>query len=243
MYSLPIELGEFQVLPKDAEIDMSQLNFPTAPDIQKRSAFIFIRNTEISAKFNFSNCSYEDKAEYLLLFIKEDIRIRIHEIIKTWIKIIGWGYVDIPFESILSDDEIDRFCKENEELVFELRRFTVSIPLASMSYFFAKSDIECTDDFGATDYHGFSIANYFQLTDYEIFKELVNIITGIDPIYYNEYFRRGAAYYNDLIKRFPYLELMNIITNGDPEILKNFTDNINMYLENMMKTDDESGES
>lgn len=230
MYTLPLEVGFFQVLPKDAEIDMSVLNFPTDENLQKKSAFIFIRNTEIVAKFNFDNCTFEDKSEYLMLFMKTNARVRIPELITTWIKIIGYGYVEIPLKSILSDDDIERFIIENMDFVKEVRRFSVSIPLISINYFLKVAKIDHIDDIPKTDFNEMSIVNFFQLTDYEIFKEIINMI-DIEPAFYTYYFDQKKSYYHELVNRFPYLNMLNMVMNSDTSMIEDFVSNMNKVLD------------
>lgn len=235
MYTLPIEIGEFTVLPKDAEIDMSVLNFPTSKELQKKSSFIFIRNTEISAKFNFSGCSFEDKSEFLILFLKTNIRVRIHELIKTWIKIIAWGYTSVPVESILSDDEIDRFCRENERFVAEIRKLTASIPVVSMMHFSKGSGIQFGDDLPIDTFDEISMSNYFQLTDYETFREIVNMLDGVEAAYFPAYFGEDKSNFFDLIKRFPYLGILNILTSDDKSVLDDFIARVNKYMDSQVE--------
>ena len=98
-------------------------------------SFVYLRNINIPniIEFDFSLCSFKIKSEYLVMYITGDANVNMRILNQTWIKILSFGYTDISIDSILNDDEINQFIVENNELVYELRRFMVSMPLCSMN--------------------------------------------------------------------------------------------------------------
>lgn len=230
MYTLPIELGEFKSINNDAVVDMSVLNFPTSPKIQKRSSLIFIRNTNLKAHFNFNNCSYEDKEEFLLIYMKGNIDVEIPEILTTWIKILGKPYVNTEIHSFMTDDEIDRFCASNSEFVFEMRRLSISIPLCSIDYYNRRKGNIYENNMPVTKYNGIYMINYIRLLDYDEFIWLIQYINDIEPVFYDFYFNQYNPFFDKIIKKFPYLNMINVMLSNNPDVTDNLTDALSKFL-------------
>ena len=69
VYGLPIQ--KLPISPDDS-IDMSRLLFPVETSKQNKSALLYIRNTGLKANFTFDQCSYNDKEEFLLLYLENN---------------------------------------------------------------------------------------------------------------------------------------------------------------------------
>ena len=86
-YGLPIQVD--YLTNSDIVIDMNNLTFPVDESAQERSALLFIRNTNLTATFDFSNCSYERKEIFLMSYMTGTIQVYIPELIHTWVSIIA----------------------------------------------------------------------------------------------------------------------------------------------------------
>lgn len=209
---IPVDIISNQ---NDFIIDMSKPNFPSRPELQVNSSIIFIRNTNLKAKLDFSGCSYETKAEYLLIYMTKHYRLSILELTTTWVKIIGMKYGDVDCMSILTDEEIERFINENAKLVDELRSISASIPLCAIVYYYKTNHIELDDEIEKSDYCGINGWNFFNLLDISNFINLVQIMDDIPPKFYTHYFVMDNVLMNKIYERFPYLALLEAVFNPE----------------------------
>lgn len=208
--TLPIPLGSLSYQ-DELVIDMSSPHFPTKPELQIQSSIIFIRNTNLNAKFDFSKCSYSTKAEYLLIYMTKYFRVIIPEITSTWVKIIANKYGSADCESILTDDELTRFISENTKLVNELINITGSIPIYAIDSFIKSNNINIPQDAEKTDYCEINGYNYFQMLDVDNFINLIQIIDDVSPKFYTNYFIPGNDIMSKVMNRLPYAALMGIM--------------------------------
>lgn len=235
IYTLPIDLNVFPELNEDDKIDMSRLNFPVAPDKQKRASFIFIRNTNLKCSLDFHDCSYKDKEEFLLMYMTSNINVSIPELSYTWINILGNDYLSSYDKSILSKSEIDEFCKNNEKFVFEMRRLTVSLPVLAINIFnnsIEDKDIVMENDLESTDFDEISLDRFADLLDHEEFLYLIFMLAdNIQPVYYKKYFNRSGVTVMKIEEKLPFINMMNMMFGGDENSMHILIDNITKIIE------------
>ena len=116
LISIPNDMSKFNI--DDVEIDMNNLKFDAPKEKIKYYAFIFLRNIGSKFNLNFDNCSFEDKEEYLKLFLSSNIDVYIPLLSSTWIEILT-SEIDnkMYLKSILTRDEIDLFIERNKEFI------------------------------------------------------------------------------------------------------------------------------
>lgn len=241
-YVLPINMDDVKD-DNDIIIDMSKTNFPIDKDKQKISCFLFIRNTGLTAKYDFSDCDYKDKEEFLIQFMfHRNINVGIKELLDTWVCILTTGYTNIRhLSSILNEDEINLFIKNNIEYVHELYRFFVSIPLCSMSFYLKSAKMDSAismGDFQSSDYYGFNVYSLNQLFNYNEIILLTQMIDNIAPVYYYKYFDiddNRSSLRDTLFNKFPYLNMMNLIMPGNNENIDAFKNELENLLNKMME--------
>lgn len=159
-------------------IDMSKLNFNI--ENKKLASLIYIRNCGIKNKLDFSNCSYEDKEEFLLLYINKEIEIKAKEFADTWVSIL---MNESGGESFLNDDEINTFIKNNHDKIEMVFRFINSLSaykILQMNTFFDEKIN--TDKMKITDYDELSVVNITTILKYH--DDLFNIIHNPNEVYY-----------------------------------------------------------
>ena len=67
-----------------AVVDVSNPIFPgIEQDKQLRTTLVFLRNTGFDVELDFSGCSYEEKRDYLLLYLKDKIDVKYKEFSNT----------------------------------------------------------------------------------------------------------------------------------------------------------------
>lgn len=88
--SLPYKIEEMELIQNNgAIVDMSNLNFVGSGKASEKTSLVFLKNTGFNVTLDFSGCSYEDKAEYLKLYLTEDLSVCNHEFSSTWVKILN----------------------------------------------------------------------------------------------------------------------------------------------------------
>lgn len=233
--TLPILSNELSE--PDLVIDMSTTHFPTAPDKQMRGTFIFIRNTAIIAKFDFSKCDYAMKRQYLLMYMLERFDVIIPELETTWITILGRKYANMNEFSILNESELDDFCKTEAELIDNIRHIAASIPLCSIEFFCKENNIDL-GEMETSDYRVINAFNFYQLLKYKSFVTLVKIIDDYNPVYYTNYFIPGSITYNSIVVQFPYMNLLTFVANSSPEEMDDVLKRMSAALEAAINEED-----
>lgn len=230
--TLPILSSELSE--KDIVIDMSETHFPTDDDKQLRGVFVFIRNTEIQAKFDFSKCDYTKKKRYLLMYILERFDVVIPELATTWIAIVGRRYVKgLADFSILTEDEIDMLCSEENELIDNIRRISASIPLCSIEFFCKSNNIDA-GEMQTSDYKVINAFNFYQMLKYPSFVNLIKIMDDYEPVYYTNYFIPGSITYQMIVSQFPYLNILNFVANTTDNEMDDVIKNMSQKLIEMI---------
>lgn len=237
-YFLPIK--ENFISDKDGIIDMHNLNFPVDSNLQVKTSLLYLRNTGIQGNYDFSECTYEEKEEYLLLYLKNNrLDTLIPLLTKTWVYILSSKYFDINkifMESILTKEEVEIFCVNNKEFLDEIYNFLSSIILCSM-YVYSRDGYEKFDlsQFKLTEYYGLEPKILLSLFDFDAIILLTQKCSkDYKPKFYDRYFVTGYECYpgfiNALTNKFPYLSLFNVFLSEDKNLINNFLNNINEIL-------------
>jgi hypothetical protein len=224
-YTLPKDLDQIDPSYKNATIDMSTLSFAVPKEQQKRSAFIFLRNTGIQATLDFSNCDYSDKEEFLLFFLMENIEINAPMLASTWIEILLVKFGgDLIHPSILTQEEIALFVERNEVFIDEIYQFINSLPLYAMYLYNQNNKENDLTAYKETDYKKIKLINFHKLTEFNDFILLYQITKEIEPLFYKKLFGGENAYLSKIIDSLPFLLLLDI--NSTPEKQQKFLDEI-----------------
>lgn len=177
MMKLPLtdeELLEF-VENQDKVFDIDIVN----DEFDNRTSLIYISNLNIKCNclFNDSNKKLDFIKEYLL----SSRIVSIENIEKMVIKVILYsiGYKLKDFEADITEEECEKFIKDNEELVSKLQTFLDSLVIYGISTYVQEDkkkdfmkDIETIDD---AEYIGLNIVNllkYKELSFYYVFRDI-----------------------------------------------------------------------
>lgn len=232
IYTLPIESSLIRDITENDIIDMTNLNFTSASNPQ-RMALLFIRNTGVYAKFMFDNCSFIEKESYLLLYLTgKRINVNIAILATTWVNILVHNKLETKLPSILSYEEIEIFIEKHHDVIDEFYRFLVSIPLCSMNFYRDKDNNPKIDisEFEKSDFTGFNAFTLIKIFNYKEMVILPQLIEGIKPIFYSKYFESKSdrtnniypGFINDLMNKFPYSELLNILMSNNQNMVNGF---------------------
>lgn len=214
-------------------IDMSNLNFGVDVSRQKYFSFIYIRNSGIKMKLDFSKCSYKDKEEFLMLFMTSGIEVKSDLLASTWIEIL-FNSDQTKLNSILSIEEIKTFNNDHHEYISILRQFINSLPLYSM-YVYHEEGTEPMnlDEFETSDFDDISLCNFYQLTTFEDFLLLLED-TGTEnkPMFFKKIFDNynDSFYMSSIISNLPYLQFLDLLL-GSKEGQNDFIEILNNILQ------------
>lgn len=245
LYYIPIDPKKIKDITPEDSIDMHSFRFGSLTGIEyltiidpQLTALMFLRNTGIKAKLIFDDCTYEEKEAYLIAFmLTKRMSVTTPELSSTWAHILT---DDTKLISILTEDEVCLFKERNNDLISELYRFMVSIPLCAMDIYSVTRHEDRIDmnEFPVSNYNQFNHFALVQLFDYRQMIIASQSIEGIEPVFYQNYFRSNQCdvypgFIGDLINKFPHLQLINIIMNNDPELTDSFVNGvINMFQTN-----------
>lgn len=212
-------------------VDMSDIgDFPVPIDKQKLASFIFIRNSGIKMKLDFSKCSYEDKDEFLMLWMTSGIEVKSEELAISWIEILHNSDA-INKYSILDENEIKKFNSNHSEFISVIREFINSLPLYAISTFH-EEDKEGFDlsEFDVSEEDNISMCNFYQLTQFPSFNLLLE--ENAQPKYFKNIFNNfdNAFYLSKIMDNLPYIDFM-LIMFGSPELQQEFINNLNDSLQ------------
>lgn len=152
---LPYSMEDMsKVYEEGAIVDMNNINFPVVDlDRQIRTSFIYLRNTSFNnVTLDFSTCSYENKAKFLIEYLTCNI-VFYNDLLNTsWLYILfNKNSLVNKYNSILTEQETARFINENKEFIEELETFinSLSLYLISLNRLFTLDfkGIEQTDFF------------------------------------------------------------------------------------------------
>lgn len=228
-YTLPFDINVVDTTSEKISIDMSHTEFDVPLNKQKRAAFIFLRNADIKAELDFTDCSYDDKKEYLLMYLQENIEVDADVLTTTWIEILSardGGRVTLP--SILDADEIGLFVQENNEFIAEIYQLINSLPIYAMYCSQQNGSLFTTRDFKRTDYDRIKMANFYKLAKNDLFILFVDGNT--ESLFYEKIFIKGEYYICEMMKYLPFTGLLSMFTL-DPEIQDDAIERISSLLE------------
>ena len=130
---LPYDLNLMNdISEQGAIVDMNNINFPGIPENLKiKTSFIFLRNTGFeNISLDFSSVNYEEKEQFLLFFLTGDIESNNQEFIDSWLSILFFfNRINNDIITILNKDEIEKFIKNNNELILKISSVINSLPV------------------------------------------------------------------------------------------------------------------
>ena len=130
---LPYDLNLMNdIAEQGAIVDMNNINFPGIPENLKiKTSFIFLRNTGFeNISLDFFSVNYEEKEKFLLFFLTGDIESNNQEFIDTWLSILFFfNEINNDIITILDKDEIEKFIKNNNELILKISSVINSLPV------------------------------------------------------------------------------------------------------------------
>lgn len=190
-----------------AIVDVSSPNFPgIEKDKQLRTTLVFLRNTGFNVELDFSKCTYEEKREYLLLYLQEKIEIKNKEFSDTWVKIL-MEYIGIESDKpcFLNEEELTTFISENSEYISHVVNFIYSLVLYAMKRYSLEDKAYSFEDFETSDTDDIS-DNICQIIKV---PEIIMIYsTDNTPVFYNKVFTIENNKLFDAIQRLPFISLL-----------------------------------
>lgn len=239
LISIPYTSGEIDD-PSKVSIDMSNLKFDCPDNKKKFYAFIFIRNTGIKSILNFDKCSFEDKEEYLNMFLTLNIEIKCPILASTWIEILSFNNNEnIYLPCILDKAEIIKFRERNKNLLDNIYQFINSLPLYSIFSFTNEYDFGINiNEFECSNDNNIKLVNFYQLTEFDRFILLLNANPSYEhrPVLYEDLFndRENSYDFNRIMKNLPYINFLNAIFSNNQ-----CQDDIVSEINNLFKQEEE----
>ena len=190
-----------------ATVDVSSPSFPgIAEDKQLRTTLVFLRNTGFDVELDFSGCSYEEKRDYLLIYLQEKIEVEYKEFSDTWISII---LQSLGFEnnrsSILNKEEQSLFIKENNEYISHVVAFLYSLTLYAMYRYSLNDHAYNMEGFRKTDAEDISsnICSVLKAPEIILVYSLDN-----EPVFFSKIFTVENNKLFDAIQKLPFMSLL-----------------------------------
>ena len=209
--------------------DIHSFKFNDGTKAGMRKSLIFIRNTGMKDDFSFENCSYEEKAAWLLMYLQGDIDAQITPLRDTWIDIL-FGQGCHNERSIISGDDINRFIDENREYVSHVRQFINSLPLyAIFAYHRPNQEPMSMDQFEISDFHQINLINVGYLADHPGFIILLDNNPPDDqkPVFFKKIWTDEQNLYDlsAIMAKMPYINLISLMlmpADKQAEFVNNF---------------------
>lgn len=196
-------------------IDMSNLKFETDKNQQKYNALLCLRNIGKSNKANFDNCSYDDKEEYLKLFLTTNIDSDIPILASTWMNILLFDEKEESIQdSFLSKDEIKKFIKDNNEFVLKVKRFINSLSYYAINKYRSVNNNISMDDLECIDDKEIKPMNIFYLSLTDAFILLFNTSDNLDvtPGYYTLFNDDDYQFeFERIMNNLPFINILNLL--------------------------------
>ena len=196
-----------EIRERGAVVDVSNPIFPgIEQDKQLRTTLVFLRNTGFDVELDFSGCSYEEKRDYLLLYVKDKIDVKYKEFSDTWVSIIMEAIgLENDRPSILNDDEMARFIEENMGYISRVINFIYSLTLYAMDRYSLNSQAYDMKSFKTTDYEdiGFNICYVLEAPE-------IIMVYSIDdePLFYTKLFTIENNKLFDAVQKLPFMSLL-----------------------------------
>lgn len=203
-----------------AIVDMSSLKFPGIDkDKQIYTALIFLKNTGFDVTLDFSQCSFKEKEEYLLLYLQKDVSIKNPEFAKTWIEILLTELtLEIEMQGFLAPEEIKLFIKRNQDsYISNIKSFIASLPVYAMYRYYLNDKAYTLNDIKHSDYSQISnnICKLFAMYP----EEIMFIFSTIEkePVFYEKLFTVENNELFDSLQNLPFFQLLYGLTIKDKE--------------------------
>ena len=200
-------------------IDMSSLAFDESIPDRKHRAFIFLRNGAVKAELDFSHCSYQDKEEYLLMFLQGDVDITSKALAITWMDILAQDG-NVNKQSILTNDEIHQFNADHKEYVDHIHQFINSLPLYAIYVFHDhQQNPIATSAFETSSFDQINLRNFTQVAMCPNFVLLLepNPISDRQAVFISKLFTSKKHLYDMamLMKKLPFINILALMLSGE----------------------------
>lgn len=208
--ALPYSIEEMeQIQEHGALVDMADLNFINIPsELQKRTSLVFLKNTGFNVTLDFSGCPFEEKEEFLKLYLTEDISVNNREFSSTWVKVLNSALGnDVDMMSILNDDEIEKLIKRNQNFLTDVYQLIISLPLYAMFRFILHETAYDLTEFKKTDDNTIK-CNLYHLIAHDEFLYLYSLASYIEPLFYTEIFTLKNNELFDAIQKLPFMDVL-----------------------------------
>lgn len=205
---IPYQIEKIEeIRERGAIVDLSNPMFPgIEKDKQLRTTLVFLRNTGFEVELDFTLCTYEEKRDYLLLYLKEKIEVKYKEFSDTWVKIIMEAIgIENDRPSILTEDEMARFLEENKEYISKVINFIYSLTLYAMDRYSLSNQAYNMKSFNTTDVDDIGSNICYVLVAPEII-----MVYSIDdePMFYTKLFTIENNKLFDVVQRLPFMSLL-----------------------------------
>lgn len=200
--------------------DIMSFRFNDGTKSGKRKTMIYIRNTGMKDDFSFDACSYEDKEEWLLMYLQGDIDVSIPQLITAWIDILHND--NYAMNSILTVEEITKFIDRNKDYVDKVHQVINSLPLYAI-FMFHEPDKESMSmsQFEESDFTEINLMNLSYMAEENAFILLLspNPPELEQPKFFHKLFTDKDNMYalSSLMKKLPYLNLISTIVMPQDE--------------------------
>lgn len=158
-----------------AIVDVSQINFPNATSIdqQVRTTLIYLRNTNFpNTTLDFSHVPQDQFQYWLKGYITSDITFSVPELNEMWLHVLGYYLSGTNYSDYITNETLDQFIKENQQLVDQLIDFYNSLLLYVLKRLTDENVIDFSDVkhqsevlFSANAYNLLHLSNFSDLTD------------------------------------------------------------------------------
>lgn len=225
---LPYDINDMNTIRnKGAIADMNNINFPNIPeDKQINVAYIFLRNTDYPVTYDFSKCSFEKKSKFLNEYITTSVGYKLDELIQTWMAACCFSLgIVLEDTGIFNKDELKEFVECNLEIIGEIIKFLISLPVYALYRFEVNGKKMDISDIPTTDVSIFNENIYLFL-----YHPAINIIitsdTIFEPTFYTHYFTNENNKLFDSLQGLPYMPILYGLSEKKPEEWKEF---LNVY--------------
>lgn len=162
-----------EVYENGAEVDLSVLRFPDLKTVEDEmhAVFVYLRNTGYKVTFNFDNMTYCQKEALLKEYLATKIDYNIPALNTTWLSILYacLGERIKGMESILSDEELIQFQRENFQQVLKIWEFLVSLPL----FLIKRLDLDNFDSTAEKTEEEPNLVNFYHVLECEEIDDLI----------------------------------------------------------------------
>lgn len=214
-----------------AIVDVSQINFPNATSIdqQVRTTLIYLRNTNFpNTTLDFSHVPQDQFQYWLKGYITSDITFSVPELNEMWLYVLGYYLSGTNYSDYITNETLDQFIKENQQLVDQLIDFYNSLLLYVLKRLTDENVIDFSDVkhqsevlFSANAYNLLHLSNFSDLTD-SIERE---------PVFFDSLFTETNNDLFEMIGEYtPYAALLYGMVE-DTETFKQLADDIEHIVE------------